>query len=357
MALFSIETLKISPEILSLVAEIDEFKGKWQEMGKLSQDRLSSLKKVATIESIGSSTRIEGSELSDKEVEAFLTEITSKSFESRDEQEVAGYALVCEEICNLYASIPFKENVIKQLHASLLKFSDKDQGHKGSYKKLPIRIEAFDSGGKSLGVLFETTSPLKTPIEMEELVTWTQDALSKETLHPLLVIGVFVVLFLAIHPFQDGNGRLSRLLTTLLLLKTGYLYVPYSSLESIIEANKDSYYLALQKTQKSWQNQKPDWSPWLLFFLRCLQRQKAHLEVKLEREKLIQKVLPPLKQDVLDLLLSHGKLGIGEIAVLTKANKNTLKKMLGTLVKETYLVRMGSGKNSSYSINPEGPNF
>lgn len=350
--IFSLESLTITPEILSLVAEIDEFKGKWQEMGRLTPDRLSALKKVATIESIGSSTRIEGAKLSDSQVEAFLAQINQQSFESRDEQEVAGYALVCEEICNHYGSIPFSENVIKQLHTWLLQYTEKDQRHRGEYKTLPIRIEAFDSGGVSLGILFETTSPLETPIQMEKLLSWTQDAFKKETLHPLLVIGIFVVLFLAIHPFQDGNGRLSRLLTTLLLLKSGYLYSPYSSLESIIEANKESYYLALQKTQKSWQNRKPEWNPWLLFFLQCLHRQKRHLEVKLDRERIIQRDLPLLTQDVLDLLASHGRLGISEIAILTKANRNTLKKTLTHLVKDAYIIRKGMGKNSWYALNP-----
>ena len=130
-----------------------------------------------------------------------------------------------------------------------------------SIKKFPIRIEAFDSEGKSIGIIFETTSPLETPIKMQELITWTNDAFEKKTFHPLIIIGIFIVLFLAIHPFQDGNGRaIHVLLTTLLMLRNGYLYSPYSSLESVIEANKESYYLALQRTQKSWQNHRPDWT-------------------------------------------------------------------------------------------------
>lgn len=345
-----ITNLIITPEILNLIAEIDEFKGAWQEMRQLTPDRLSTLKKVATIESIGSSTRIEGAKLSDSEVERLLTSLKPESFQTRDEQEVGGYALVCQEICENYSSIPLTENTIRQLHSWLLQYTDKDTRHRGEYKKIPIRIEAFDGKGISLGTVFETTSPLETPIKMEELVNWTNKSLEIKELHPLLTIAIFVVLFLAIHPFQDGNGRLSRLLTTLLMLKTGYSYCPYSSLESIIEANKESYYLALQKTQKSWQNHRPDWNPWILFFLNCLKRQKQHLEVKLDREKVIAKTLSPLAEQIINLLTSHGRLKIGQLTRLTKSNRNNLKKVLSSLVEDNYISRHGAGKATHYSV-------
>ncbi len=337
--------------MLNLIAAIDEFKGAWQQMGRLSPDRLSALKRVATIESIGSSTRIEGAKLTDTQIEVLLLQADSKTFQTRDEQEVAGYAYVCEQICDHYASLPLSENYIKQLHAWLLQYTEKDDRHRGEYKKIPIRIEAFDAAGQSAGIIFETTSPLETPIKMQELVAWTNDAFAKKALHPLIVIGIFIVVFLAIHPFQDGNGRLSRLLTTLLMLKSGYLYSPYSSLESVIEANKEGYYLALQRTQKGWQNNEPDWNAWLLFFFQCLQRQKQHLEVKIARETTLLKVLPALSQQILELLSAHGRLGISDIALLTKANRNTLKKVLAALVKGNYISRNGVGKASWYTSN------
>lgn len=349
--MIDIKTILITSEMLSLIAEIDEFKGAWQQMDKLKPDRLSQLKKIATIESIGSSTRIEGAKLSDREIEALLSRIDTHSYESRDEQEVAGYAFACEKIFDHFAEIPITENIIKQLHIWLLQYSDKDDMHRGEYKKIPIRIEAFDQHSKSKGVLFETTSPLETPIRMQELILWTIETLKNKALHPLIVIGIFIVLFLAIHPFQDGNGRLSRLLTTMLMLKNGYTYVPFSSLESIIEANKESYYLALQKTQKSWKNHQPDWTPWLLFFFHCLQRQKNHLSVKLENEKILLKQLPNLSRQVLDLLQAHGSLGIKEITALTKANRNTLKKTLASLVQDKMIVLNGKGKSSWYTLN------
>lgn len=335
--------------MLGIIADLDEFKGAWRLVGKIAPDRLSVLRKIATVESIGSSTRIEGSKLSDREVELLLSRIAAESFQGRDEQEVASYAFACEQIFANFESIPFSENTIKQMHIWLLKYSDKDERHRGEYKKIPIRIEAFDFQGQSVGVVFETTSPLETPLKMEDLIYWTSNALEKKTLHPLLVIGLFTVIFLAIHPFQDGNGRISRLLTTYLLLKAGYNYVPYSSLESVIEANKESYYLALQKTQTSWQKNHPDWTPWLIFFLKCLQRQKQHLEVKISQEKKLHNELSELSICILTLLRSHGKLGISEIETLTQANRNTLKKTLSALVKNNHIAIHGKGKSTWYT--------
>lgn len=347
MGIVDSRTIFISLELLNIIAEIDEFKGLWEGSHKLTPEKLATLKKVATIESIGSSTRIEGAKLSDREIESLLS---SKLYQSRDEKEVAGYAYVCEEIYNNYSSIPLKENVIKQLHSWLLQYTDKDKSHRGEYKKTPTRIEAFNENRKSLGVLFETTSPFETPFKMEALIQWTNAAFKEKSVHPLIVIALFTVLFLAIHPFQDGNGRLSRLLTTLLMLKCGYLYSPYSSLESVIEANKEAYYKALQHAQKSWQKNKADWSRWLLFFFQCLQRQKKRLEIKLEREQTLIKKLSPLSQEILELLKSDGQLGIGDFELLTKANRNTLKKTLAMLAKENYIERNGLGKASRYVL-------
>ena len=342
-------SLVITPQILKAISEVDEFKGAWKLLSKLTPERLKALKKVATIESIGSSTRIEGAHLSDSQIAHLLSTLESRSLQTRDEQEVAGYAFVCEQICDAYTSIPLTENSIKQLHQQLLQFADKDVRHRGEYKKIPIRIEAFDSAGKSIGILFETTSPLETPIKMRKLVEWTRAAFKTQALHPLIIIGIFVVLFLAIHPFQDGNGRLSRLLTTLLLLKHGYLYTAYSSLESIIEKNKEAYYLALQQTQKSWQSSSPNWLPWLHFFCECLQRQKKHLEIKMQNEALIGSRLPKFGEQILKLTRAQGQLTIGQITALTKGNRNTLKKSLSELVQRGLLVQRGSGKATYYS--------
>lgn len=342
--------IPISNEMLAYIARLDEFKGAWKLFGNLTPDRLKSLKRVATIESIGSSTRIEGSKLSDSEVEKLLTNIEERSLISQDEQEVAGYACVCEEFFFNYESIPFSENVIKQLHGSLLNFSDKDQRHRGEYKTISNHIEAFDENGKSLGIIFETTSPFETPYKMQELIYWVKEELDTKNLHPLLVIGLFVVMFLAIHPFQDGNGRLSRILTTFLLLKFGYVYVPYSSLESIIEKNKEAYYLALRKTQTSLKNDNPDFTSWLLFFLRILDKQRIHLEQKISKEKATMLYVSESVSQILIILHEHGRVGINVIVKITGINRNTVKKHLKTLVDNGTILKHGKGRATWYTL-------
>ena len=240
--MFNTDTIQITPELLALIAEIDEFKGAWRAFGTLAPERLNALRRIATIESIGSSTRIEGSKLTDREIEQVLGKLQIKAFTSRDEQEVAGYADVMETIFHAWADIPITENHLKQLHRYLLAHSEKDDRHRGEYKKLSNNVGAFDEDGKMIGIVFETASPFDTPRRMVELIAWLKDARELKRLHPLLVVAVFIVVFLEIHPFQDGNGRLSRILTTLLLLQFGYAYVLYSSLESVIEHSKEGYY-------------------------------------------------------------------------------------------------------------------
>ncbi len=236
-------------KILSLIAEIDEFKGQWSATQALAPDRLAALRQVATIESVGSSTRIEGVKLTNLEIENLLRGVKTYSFKSRDEQEVAGYAELMETIFVSFKNIPFTENHIKQLHSELLKYSTKDDRHRGEYKKFANSVEALGPDGKSKGVIFHTAKPFETPGLMKELIEWTNTQINRKELHPLLIVATFVIVFLHIHPFQDGNGRLSRALTTLLLLQLGYSYVPYSSFERIIEESKDSYYLALRQGQ------------------------------------------------------------------------------------------------------------
>jgi Fic family protein len=311
---------------------------------------LQSLKRVATIESIGSSTRIEGSKLSDKEIEVLLSNLQIKKFNSRDEQEVAGYAEVMNTIFQHFIDIPLSENYIKQFHRHLLQYSEKDGWHRGEYKKNSNHVEAFDPDGKSLGIVFETASPFDTPFKMEELVELTREAIEKKTLHPLLIISVFIVEFLAIHPFQDGNGRLSRILTTYLLLSTGYAYVPYSSLEAIIENSKDGYYLSLRQTQGTLHGDAPDWQPWILYFLKTLKQQKQRLEVKLEREKLLLGQLPELSLKIVELAKSRGRITISNVVLLTEANRNTIKKHLEALVDDKHLLKHGIGKGTWYSL-------
>lgn len=345
--------VNITKEILKLIAEIDEFKGSWQAIGNLAPDRLEALKKVATIESIGSSTRIEGVKLTDQEIELLLSGLESKSFRSRDEEEVAGYAEAMGVIYESYEDIALTENYIRQLHKILLQYSSKDTRHRGEYKKMPNHVEAFSPDGQRLGVVFETASPFDTPGEMKALIEWTGNAFTKDELHPLLIIGIFVVCFLAIHPFQDGNGRLSRVLTTLLLLKSGYQYVPYSSLESIVERNKEKYYLALRKTQGTFRSDNTNFEPWLEFFLSSLKTQSHVLREKIVRERTIVS-LPRLSKQMVELVKEHGDLAISELESITGANRNTIKVRLRELVDENYLEITGNGKGSRYKVGKKG---
>ncbi len=342
-------TLAITPEILKLIAEIDEFKGAWAAIGRISPERLTSLRRVATVESIGSSTRIEGAKLSDKGVERLLANLEMKAFASRDEEEVAGYAKVMETVIEHWQDITLTENYLKQLHRDLLQYTSKDERHRGEYKTLDNQVEAFGPDGESLGVVFQTARPFDTPRLMAELIDWTREGLETQDLHSVIVIALFIVVCLEIHPFQDGNGRLSRILTTL-LLRAGYAYVPFSSLESVIEQSKDAYYLALRRTQGTIRTDTPDWQPWLSFFLKSLQRQKARLEKKIERERLILGDLPELSVQILELCREHGRVTVAQAAKVTRANRNTIKDHLKALTSAGHLRQHGAGRGAWYGL-------
>ena len=343
-------TLQITPGVLSLVAGIDEFKGAWRALGNLAPDRLSALLRVATIESIGSSTRIEGSRLSDRDVERLLSKLQIQKFSTRDEQEVAGYAKVMEMVFTSWRDIALTENHIKQLHRDLLVHSEKDAWHRGGYKTSTNSVVAFDEDGKQIGVVFETATPFDTPRLMTELVDWFVEARVSGRGHPLLLIGIWAVVFLEIHPFQDGNGRLSRVLTTLLLLQSGYAYVPYSSLESVIEQSKDAYYMALRQTQGTIRTEAPNWQPWLQFFLWALAEQVRRLNRKIEREKLVLATLTALSLQIVEFAREHGRVTMGDAIRLTGSSRNTLKQHFRALVERGYLKHHGSGRGAWYAL-------
>ncbi len=347
------ETLQITPELLALLSEIDEFKGAWCALRTLAPERLQALRHVAHIESIGSSTRIEGGTLTNREVEQLLSRLDIKSFESRNEQEAVGYAEVMETVFRVWEDIPITENHIKQLHRDLLRHSGKDEHHRGEYKTVPNDVGIFNPSGKMVGIVFETASPFDTPQRMAELVQWLNDARELKRIHPLLIAAAFIVVFLEIHPFQDGNGRLSRVLTTLLLLQAGYAYAPYSSLESVIENSKYSYYLALCQTQKTIRRQEPDWQPWLLFFMRALQQQKRHLAVKIEQEERVLAKLPHLAVMALDYVRQYGRVTNRDMVREHGASPNTVKVIFRSLVEKGMLVRRGGGRSTWYGLSME----
>lgn len=341
--------VRITHDILKLISDIDEFKGSWKYLAVLTPDRLDRLRKVATIESAGSSTRIEGARLSDAEVERLLSGLATHSFQSRDEEEVAGYAEAMELVFGSFDELTLTENYIKQLHALILKYSSKDKWHKGEYKKFPNNVEAFDKNGKSVGIVFETSTPFETPLKMKELITWTAETMKSGNIHPLIITATFVVHFLAIHPFQDGNGRLSRVLTNLLLLQNGYSYAPYASIEAIIEQSKHGYYIALRKSQQTIETDKNNIQPWVMFFLKTLQMQKNNLLKKIEGEKSLLE-LPPLSLQLLELTKTDGRLTLSRAAKNIDAKERTIRDHIQRLVKKGYLIRHGERKAAWYSL-------
>ena len=344
-----VDSIHITPQLLVLLSELDEFKGAWRALGTLAPDRLRALQRIATIESIGSSTRIEGSRLTDREVERLLSRLDIQAFATQDEQEVAGYAEVMETVFQSWADISLTENHVRQLHRDLLRHSNKDERHRGEYKTLSNDVGAFDETGRMIGVVFETATPFDTPRRMAELFAWLDEARGNMQWHPLLITAVFVLVFLAIHPFQDGNGRLSRILTTLLLLQAGYAYVPYSSLESVIESSKEAYYLALRQTQGSLSSDAPDWQPWLLHLLRALQLQKRRLAEKVERERAAV-ALTDLATKILDYAKAHGRVTTRDMVREHGASPNTLKSTFSGLVERGLLARHGGGRSTWYAL-------
>jgi Fic family protein len=349
MPLDPFKNLVLTSDLLRLVGEIDEFKGAWTAFGTLAPERLATLKQIATVESVGASTRIEGAKLTDREIDILLSNLDLGSFRTRDEQEVAGYAEATKLVFDSWREIPLTENHIKQLHGILLKFSQRDEHHRGSYKTLVNNVEAFDEHGRSVGIIFETATPFDTPRLMEELVVWTNRELMGHTHHPLLVVAVFVVRFLAVHPFQDGNGRLARVLTNLLLQRTGYNYVPYSSLERVVEENREQYYRALRSAQGTLDKDESHLMDWIRFFLLSLVEQKNALSEKVRREKLMG-ALPALDEQLLQLVRQHGKFKLSDAQALTKVNRNTLKLHFRQLVQAGRLQLLGRGRSSWYEV-------
>jgi len=248
-----------------------------------------------------------------------------------------------------WRDIPLTENYIKQLHGNLLRFLPRDEHHRGEYKKVANNVEAFDQHGRSVGVIFETAPPYDTPRLMQELVGWTNNELGGNRHHPLLVIAVFIVRFLAIHPFQDGNGRLARVLTNLALLRTGYTYVPYSSLERVVEENREQYYRSLRSAQGTLDRDESRLMDWLRFFLLCLVDQKNSLAEKVKRERLMT-TLSPLDEQLIQMIRQHGRVTLSDAEKLTKANRNTLKLHLRQLVQAGHIQLLGRGRSSWYEV-------
>ncbi len=341
---------KTNQSILKSISYIDSFKGRWITLEKQENIYLKELRRIATIESIGSSTRIEGASMTDAEVKELLDKLKVTRLQTRDQQEVAGYYETLELIYNNYQHIQLTKNYILQLHQQLLKYSDKDQRHRGQYKNFPNKVVANYPDGTQK-VIFNTTEPHLVESEMTELIEWTNKQLNENELHPLMIIALFIYEFLSIHPFQDGNGRLSRLITTLLLLKHGYQFVLYMSFENIIEKKKKEYYSALVSGQLNRNSAKEKIEKWLLFLLSSMEILISRLEQKYDVLKSKGGYLNERQKTIIGFIEEYQPVKLGDLAKrYTNISINTLKKDLLYLKKEQFIESVGKNKGTIYIL-------
>lgn len=339
-------------QIMKQLSLIDSFKGNWEVINLNQSKHLKELRKIATIESIGSSTRIEGATLTDNEVEKLLSSVKATKLTTREQQEVVGYYDALQIILDNYKDIPITERYVHQLHGILLKHSHKDQTHKGKYKSLSNQVVANYPDGKHR-TIFKTTEPHLTGKEMEGLLLWLDERFESLDMHPVMVTATFIYEFLSIHPYQDGNGRLSRLLTTLILMKQGYEFTQYISFEHIIEQRKEEYYRALMAGQKNRYNDNEKIDTWILFFLDCMVSLINRLEVKYETYKKLEKELNERQKEVLKFINETKKVSISDIDTSFKDySRNTLKKDLVYLVNEGLILKTGTLKGTRYHHIP-----
>ncbi len=333
---------------LNLIGKIDLYKGKWNAIEKSENIYLKELRKIATIESIGSSTRIEGGTLTDKEIKELLNDVKITELKTRDEQEVIGYYDTLEIIFENYNDIQLSENYIKQLHQSLLRYSSKDDRHRGSYKSLSNKVVANYPYGIQK-VIFNTTEVYLVESEMNDLIKWTNEELIKEEIHPLIIIGLFVYEFLSIHPFQDGNGRLSRLLTTMLLMKYDYMFIQYVSFENLIEQSKKEYYQALMEGQKNRYKENEIISKWNLYFLNKISILTKKLDDKYDVFKTKGGYLSERQKEIQSFINKNQPVKISDISKsLKNITIHTLKKDLQYMKAEKMITAIGKGKGTVY---------
>lgn len=337
----------LTHEIWAKITQIEELKGRWIAGSGLSPQTLGRLKRSVLITSTGASTRIEGAKLSDTEIEKMLRGISIQKFESRDEQEVQGYYELLQNVFESFTDLSFNESLIKHFHKELLKHVEKDVLHRGNYKTQENKVEMIDKAGNSIGTLFDTTPAYLTPKEMTELVEWTKQALQEKKYHSLLIIGNFIVEFLNIHPFQDGNGRLSRVLTNLVLLQQGYLYIPYVSHEKLVEDNKPEYYLALRQSQKTFKTDKENINPWLDFFLTILLKQ-SQMAIGLLTSENIEALLSPKQLAVWEFLQTVNEATPNEISEKANVARPTVNQVINKLLDMKKVERIGEGSGIRY---------
>ncbi len=336
--------------LIQKIGQLDQFKGEWKQLDKDDNRYLKELRKIATIQSIGSSTRIEGSTLTDAEIATLIKNLKISKLQTRDEQEVVGYYDTLETLMDNFMDIDLTVSSIHSLHNLLLKYSSKDTRHRGRFKELTNKVVASYPDGTTR-VVFNTTEPFLTEKEMTELVEWTNKAFTDAEIHPLIIIGTFVYEFLSIHPYQDGNGRLSRLLTNLLLLKSGYKFVVYVSLEHIIESKKKEYYQALMEGQKNRYKETEPIDRWLLFFLDSLSELTLKLEQKVKEFRNLGAYLNERQKIIRQYIQDNQPVKVSNItANFPEYTQATIKKDLQYLITEFEIDKIGDKRGTVYVV-------
>ena len=336
--------LNIDWKLINLISEIDRFDANWTAIERKEGQNLKELKSIATVRSVGASNRIEGNKMSDEEVDVLLQEIDFAKLTDRDSQEVVGYFEVLDLISESYEGISVTENYIKSLHNTLMKYSAKDQWHKGNYKMHSNAVEAsFTDGTRQ--IIFQTTEAgFATEDAIRQLINWYN---SETEVHPLIKVASFVYDFLSIHPFQDGNGRISRLISTLLLLKTGYKWIQYVSFEHEIENRKNEYYQVLRSSQAQRPNE--DVTDWIMYFLNCLSNIQSQLIVKLQKSG-IETQLSFKGKSIYAIIQNRPNIQSGEISEKLAIPAPTVKRILSELLNKGLIEKQGKGRNVSYTI-------
>lgn len=337
-------SLNIDWKLINLISEIDRFDASWTSVERKEGQNLKELKSIATVRSVGASNRIEGNKMSDEEVDVLLQKLDITKLTDRDTQEVVGYFEALDLISEAYQNISISENHIKSLHNTLMKFSDKDQWHKGSYKQHSNAVEAtFPDGSRQ--IVFQTTEAgFATEDAVRRLVDWYN---SESEVHTLIKIASFVYDFLSVHPFQDGNGRLSRLISTLLLLKNGYKWIQYVSFEHEIESRKSEYYQVLRSCQAQRPNE--DITIWVLFFLNCLKNIQLQLMAKLDKSG-VEAQLSAKENSILTIIQNRPNIQSGEISEKLAIPAPTVKRILSDLLRKGLIEKQGVGRGVSYTI-------
>lgn len=340
-----IHTIRLLPDwkLISELNQIDKFGGSWTAIEKREGQTLKQLKSIATVRSVGASTRIEGSKMTDDEVEALIKNLEVSKLEERDAQEVAGYYETLDIISESFRDIDVSENNLKMLHNILMKHSEKDAWHRGNYKQHSNVVEATNPDGTKY-VIFKTTDPgFATEDAMRELVQWYN---TDTTTPPIIRVAIFVYDFLSIHPFQDGNGRLSRLLATFLLLRQTYSWIQYVSFEHEIESRKAEYYAVLMQCQR--QRPGEDVYLWAMFFLNCLYNIQNLLMNKLQIKNSQSKISPREKK-IYSFIESHPGSKSGEMAEKLDIPLPTVKRILIEMLERRLITKHGVGKGTNYT--------